>query len=91
MSFNGRGFNFVKFFEPTLENILEIIDFIESVVYFIEFDAVVGGNDAYMENILFIDDMVQFAILLVLHPHASAALIKCHMHHSIEEYWFGIQ
>ena len=87
----GRRTEGVEPGQPSLECVVVVLCSVEAVVDLVELDAVVGGDDGDVQHVLLVDDVVQFAVLSVLHPHAAPALVQRHVHHSEVEQRLGPQ
>lgn len=60
---------------------------IKPMINVVELDPLVGCNDADVEHIFFVQNMVEFAVIFALHPHAASALVQGHVGHREEEHW----
>jgi hypothetical protein len=74
-AFGGIGFYFLQFGQPAGDGVSEVVVLVESLVYFIEFDAVPGCDDADMQYVFLVEDVIEFSVLFVFHPHAATALV----------------
>ena len=58
---------------------------VETAVDVVVVDAVAGSHDADMQDVVLIEDVVEVAVVLALHPHAAPALVQRHVGHREEE------